>query len=192
MRRNNIIGIILAAGKSERMGMPKPLVKFEKSTFLDSAIASLKDLTQKIVIVLGYQANMLKKTIRTSRNIEVITNNQYEKGQLSSIKCALKHIKKEHWNGIILSLIDHPGISRKLVKKLILAFKKTNKIIIPVYKGRRGHPVIFPREFFNEILKLPVSKGANEILKKHNDKVYELNTNEPSILKNINTPIPSC
>jgi len=92
-------------------------------------------------------------------------------------------------DGLLLCLIDHPLISGDLVNELIQQFyAKREKIVLPVYQGRRGHPVIFPAALYNELLHAPVDKGARAVVWAHASDVLEVPTNEEGCVLNLNDP----
>src|SRR5207244_4743252 len=86
------------------------------------------------------------------------------KGQLSSIQAALRSLPPGT-EGILLCLIDHPLISSLLVQDLIEQFYSAKKpIVLPVYEGQRGHPVIFSASLYDELLRAPLGTGARAIV----------------------------
>jgi len=186
----SLAGIILAAGESTRMGSPKPLLKSGDKTFLEIAVETLKDQVSPLLAVLGHEAEAIQ-TAHPSLSVTFITNPAYREGQITSLQFGIRHLidQKTSCEGVVVSLIDHPGVSQGLVRQLTRIFKQTEPpIALPVYQGHRGHPVIFSANLFQEILALNLSQGVNEIIHKYVGKVCELSTTESSILKNINRP----
>ena len=92
-------------------------------------------------------------------------------------------------DGLLLCLVDHPLISAALVNELIEQFYVTStKIVLPVYEGRRGHPVIFPAALYDELLHAPMEKGARSVVWAHAEDVLEVRTNEEGCVLNLNDP----
>ena len=92
-------------------------------------------------------------------------------------------------DGILLCLIDHPLISSALVQDLIEQFYKTkSSIVLPVYEGRRGHPVIFSATLYDELLRAPLETGARAVVWAHKGEIEELRTNEEGCVLNLNDP----
>jgi molybdenum cofactor cytidylyltransferase len=92
---------------------------------------------------------------------------------------------------LLLCLIDHPLISSALVNELIEVFHVSScvKIVLPVYEGRRGHPVIFPAALYQELLQAPLDKGARAVVWAHAPAgVLEVPTNEEGCVLNLNDP----
>jgi len=183
-----INAIILAAGESQRMGKPKPLLKFEDKTFLEQIISVLKlSEADRVTVVLGAEAETIKKSIDLS-GTNVVINKDYQKGQLSSLIAAIKDTPNET-EAILVCLADNPFITREVVNEIISKFKETSKaIIVPVFNKERGHPTLFSKSLFNELLNAPEEQGARYVLYSNEEKILELETSESRILIGIDTP----
>ncbi len=119
---------------------------------------------------------------------EIVVNTDWEKGQLSSIQAAVRSLPPGT-DGMLLCLIDHPLISGPLVGELIEHFYKSGKsIALPVYEGRRGHPVIFSASLYEELLRAPLETGARAVVWAHAGDVEEVPTNEQGCVLNLNDP----
>jgi len=142
-----LAAVILSGGASSRMGSPKALLPYQGRPFLEHLleVTSHRNIGVRRV-VLGGHAEPIAKAIQLEAD-EIVINEDWEKGQLSSIQAALRSLPPGT-DGILLCLIDHPLISSLLVQDLIEQFYNAKKpIVLPVYEGRRGHPVIFFRIF---------------------------------------------
>ena len=183
-----INAIILAAGESKRMGKPKPLLRFNDKTFLEQIISVVKvSDVDRITVVLGAEAETIKKSADFS-GTNIVINKDYPKGQLSSLIAAIEEIPQET-EAILVFLVDNPFITKEFVNKIIVKFKETNNpIIVPVFNKKRGHPTLFSRALFNELLNAPEEKGARYVLYSNEDKILELETSESWILIGIDTP----
>jgi len=183
-----INAIILAAGASERMGKPKPLLRFNDKTFLDQIISVLKrSEADRITVVLGAEAEKIKKTIDLS-GTRIVINKDYQKGQLSSLILGIEQTPQET-EAILVCLVDNPFITKEVVNKIISKFKETNNpIIVPAFNKKRGHPTLFSRSLFNELLNAPEEQGARYVIYSNEEKILELETSESGILIGIDTP----
>ena len=184
-----VAGLILAAGKSERMGRSKALLPFRGSCFLTHVLteASHSNLTN-VKIVLGYDAESIHQSLPETKPKAVINPN-YEQGQLSSLQCGLRHLSSAGLDGVMVFLIDHPMIHRGLINQLIEAFSQNDApIVIPSFEHRRGHPMIFGAELFSELLAAPLDQGAVSVVRKHQHEILHLEVDEPGVLVDIDTP----
>ena len=183
-----INAIILAAGESKRMGEPKPLLRFKDKTFLEQIVSVLKlSDADRITVVLGADAETVKKSVDLS-GLSVVINTDYRRGQLSSLIAAINDTPKET-EAILVCLGDAPFLTTNIVNSIIRKFRETNSpIIVPVFERRRGHPTLFSRALFNELLNAPEQEGARYVLYSNEDKVLELKTAESAILVSIDTP----
>jgi molybdenum cofactor cytidylyltransferase len=183
-----INAIVLAAGESKRMGKSKPLLRFNDKTFLEQIISTLRisDL-DRITIVLGAKAEMIKNSIDLS-GTNIVINKDYQKGQLSSLLAAIEDTPQET-DAILVCLVDNPFITKEVINKIIAKFRETNNpIIVPVFNGKRGHPTLFSRSLFSELVNAPKEQGARYVLHSNPEKVLELETSESTILTGIDTP----
>ena len=119
---------------------------------------------------------------------EIVINPDWEKGQLTSIQAALRSLPPGT-DGILVCLIDHPLISASMIEELVERFYKSGKpIVLPVYEGRRGHPLIFAASLYDELLAAPLETGARAVVWAHSREVEEVRTNEEGCVLNLNDP----
>jgi molybdenum cofactor cytidylyltransferase len=183
-----LTAIILAGGASRRMGTPKALLPHEGRTFLEHLMQVTEHPRIGVRrVVLGAGAQGIVESISLQPE-EIVVNDQWEKGQLSSLHAALRSLPPGT-DGMLVSLIDHPLISRGLVHDLIERFYSSRApIVLPVYKLRRGHPVIFSAALYDELLAAPLETGARAVVWAHRAEVSELHTTEEGCVLNLNDP----
>jgi molybdenum cofactor cytidylyltransferase len=183
-----IIGIILAAGESKRMGTPKALLKIGDRLFINHIAAQLEaSQLDLIYAVLGDKAELIQSVLES--NVTVLHNPNFHEGQISSLKTAIDKVQYENCDGVIIALVDHPLISSVVVSKLIETFYQSKKrIIIPTHAGKRGHPVLYSREVFAEILEAPPDRNAKTIRLENLEETLEVEVDDPGILVDIDTP----
>jgi molybdenum cofactor cytidylyltransferase len=183
-----LAAVILSGGASRRMGSPKALLSYQGRPLLEH----LLDVAHhpKIGlrrIVLGADREPIAKEVNLALD-EIVINEQWEKGQLSSIHVAIRSLPAQT-DGIILLLIDHPLISATLVGELIDSFYNSGKsIVLPVYEGRRGHPVIFSSALYQELMNAPLETGARSVVWAHAADVQVVQTNEEGCVLDLNDP----
>ncbi|MDH5365096.1 MAG: molybdenum cofactor cytidylyltransferase [Dehalococcoidia bacterium] len=182
-----ISAILLAAGESNRMGQPKQLMPFDHSTIVEGAIDNLlNSAVSEIIVVLGYKSEEIRKTI-AGKPIKIATNPDYQQGMSTSIITGLKQVDKRA-RAVLIALGDQPFVDSQTINSLVEAFIANNRgIIIPVYQGRRGNPVIFAIKYKGELLNLKGDVGGREIIKRHPDDVLEVAVNSEGVLLDIDT-----
>jgi molybdenum cofactor cytidylyltransferase len=183
-----LAAVILSGGASERMGSPKALLPFQGRPFLEHLLEITKHPSIGVRrVVLGAHAEPIAKEVHLATD-EMVINNDWALGQLSSIQAALRSLPTGT-EGILLCLVDHPLVTAGLVGELIKKFEASHApIVLPVYEGRRGHPVIFSAAVYDELLKAPADKGARAVVWTHANEVAEVITDEEGCILNLNDP----
>jgi molybdenum cofactor cytidylyltransferase len=183
-----LAAVILSGGASSRMGSPKALLPYQGRPFLEHLLDVSRH--RKIGarrVVLGAHAEPITRAIALDPS-EIVINEEWEKGQLSSLQAALRSLPPGT-EGMLLFLIDHPLISAELVDGLIEQFYATRApVVLPVFEGRRGHPVIFSAALYDELERAPLDVGARRVVWAHNNEVSEFHTAEEGCVLNLNDP----
>lgn len=174
---SNIDALILAAGKSTRMGSTKSLLNWRGEELINYQINSLiKAGCKKITLVLGHNYEKIIKIIKNS-DINIIYNKNFEKGKSSSILSGLKSIDTNNENLLIIG-VDQPRPLWFLKSIIEFHINTSNVISAPLFKNKRGHPIIFKNIFYNEILKINQYKnGLKDIFRENNHLVKTININ---------------
>lgn len=180
---------ILSAGESKRMGSPKALLPYRGTTFLEHLIKVTRHPRIGIThIVLGAGADSIRDKVQMDA-AWIVVNDEWEKGQLSSIQAAVRSLPAGQTEGMILCPVDHPLVSAKLVSQLIEEFDSAGKaVVLPTYRGRRGHPVIFRATLYDELLRATPEIGARQVVWAHANEISEVPTEEQGVVLNLNDP----
>jgi molybdenum cofactor cytidylyltransferase len=182
-----ISAILLAAGESNRMGQPKQLMPFDQSTIVERTIDNLlNSAVSETIVVLGYREQDVRKTI-ADQPVKIAINPDYQQGMSASVIAGLKQVDKRA-QAVLIALGDQPFVDSQTINTLVEAFIANNRgIIIPVYQGRRGNPVIFAIKYKDELWNLKGDIGGREIINHHPDDVLEVAVNCEGVLLDIDT-----
>ena len=182
-----ISAILLAAGQSKRMNgenkltkeiQGTPLIKLSVKNILASSI-------DELIVVLGYQKEIIEKLIDKNKKIKFVFNKDFESGMSSSIKTGLNNlpIKTE---AFFICLGDMPLVNSDIYNQLIKS-RSQKDILVPTYKNQQGNPVLFNKLMKEKIMTITGDVGAKKILESNKDKILNLEVNDQSIIKNFNT-----
>lgn len=166
------------------MGKPKALLSFRGRTFLENILDAIagSSLTSTVVVVGHHRDDIVRRL-----NIpNLVFNPNYEQGMVTSFQTGIRALPPGS-SGAVLFLVDHPVVESSTINALVNSFRP-NRIVVPVFNGRRGHPVLFAREVLEEILALPPSQGANIVVRRDPGRLVEVFVDSPGILVDIDTP----
>jgi CTP:molybdopterin cytidylyltransferase MocA len=182
-----IWGIILAAGESKRMKTRKLLLPFHGSTMIEKVIDNvISSEIKNILVVLGSGREEILEVIK-SLPVKHCYNENFTDGMLSSVKRGFRYLPKS-MDAVLIFLGDQPGIPGHVVKKLIRVYEESKKgILMPVFKQKRGHPVLIDCKYRNEIEKLDEKEGLRSLAIKFPDDVLEVEVDDDGILRDIDT-----
>jgi molybdenum cofactor cytidylyltransferase len=186
----NVTAVILAAGRSTRMGGPnkllaelggKPLVRIVTEQVLASKASD-------VIVVTGHQAAEVEKAL-AGLKVKFVRNPDFVAGLASSVKIGIASVPATA-DAAVVCLGDMPLIDAHLVDRLIEAFApdRGNLIAVPVSDNRRGNPVLWSRRFFNELMTLDGDIGARHLIAKHNEVVAEVPVEGHGAFLDIDTP----
>jgi molybdenum cofactor cytidylyltransferase len=184
-----LAAVILAAGESQRMGQPKALLAYRGLTFVEHLIEATRHARVGVTrIVLGAGAKEIQTHLRADAAC-IVVNQDWPKGQLSSVQAALRSFPPAETDGMILCPVDFPLVSAEIVAQLIEKFDSSgNLIVLPSFNGRRGHPVVFHATLYDELLAASPQVGARQVVWDHAKDVAEVPTEEEGVILNLNDP----
>ena len=183
-----IWAVILAAGKSERMGTAKLLLPWKRKTIIETVVKdALESGADKVLVVLGANADKIKKKIN-EYSVKTVVNRNYPRGMLSSVQTAFQALPSDVRAAIIM-LGDQPAASSSIINKLIKAFRTSGKgIVLPVLRTKRGHPVLIDLKYRDEVIDLPAEIGLRELIHRHPEDILEVPVRTRSIFQDIDRP----
>jgi molybdenum cofactor cytidylyltransferase len=180
--------VILAAGMSRRMGDFKPLLPFRGAPLLDHVLEAAKaSRLTPLCLVLGHRAVEIQSTLDPV-GLDVVVNHDYAQGQAGSLIAGLKKIRTRCRAAMFL-LGDQPLITARLIDTLIDAHRRQEApITLPVYKGRRGNPVIVAARLFSDLERLRGDTGARALFGAHETEILRVAVDDPAVLIDVDCP----
>jgi molybdenum cofactor cytidylyltransferase len=186
----NVAAVILAAGRSTRMGGPNKLLAELGGKALVRIVTeqALASKAKDVIVVTGHQAEQVEQALQGLK-VKFVRNPDFASGLASSVKAGIV-AAPENADGAVVCLGDMPLISSDLIDRLIEAFApdRGNLIAVPVSDGRRGNPVLWSRRFFNELMTLDGDIGARHLIAKHGEAVAEVPVEGHGAFLDIDTP----
>ena len=186
-RNSGIAALVLAAGASQRMGSPKQLLRLGEKTLLEHVLDAVRGANvDEIVLVLGADAAEIQGTVSTG-GLVVVMNESYQQGMGSSLRRGLAAVNAKA-EGVLVILADQPFVRTATLNSLIEYHRSHNtQIIIPMYKGFRGNPVLVDRSVFPELMKLQGEIGCRAIFGSHTENIQKVPVDDPGILQDMDT-----
>ncbi|HEY6393112.1 MAG TPA: nucleotidyltransferase family protein [Bryobacteraceae bacterium] len=179
-----IAGIILSGGASRRMGTPKALLLIENETFLDRMIRLFSDVCDPVIVVLGHNAEQIRSGIQRASQATFVVNPDPERGMLSSLQCGLEALPADT-GAVMFTPVDHPGIQGSTIEKLAAG---NAPLTIPTHGGSHGHPVRITRPLIAELLALPASAQARDVIHRHLSEASFVDVDDAAVGIDIDDP----
>lgn len=185
-----VSAVVLAAGPSARMGEAKQLLRMAESTVLERTLGNvLRTGVEEIVLVLGFSANEIEGRLPAELRgrMRVVVNRDYERGMAISLRAGLGALGPEMGAALIV-LGDQPFVRAETMRRIVDAYRDCEaKIVIPVYEGRRGNPVLLDRAMFGEAMALEGDTGCRAIFGRHAAEIEEAGVDDEGILVDIDS-----
>lgn len=178
--------VVLAAGRSQRMGANKLLLEVAGRPMLDLLLDALDaSPLDEVLVVLGHRPDELRGIVE-SHNAQAVINPNYDTGMTSSFKSGLRRVAAD---AAFLILGDQLGLMPQLIEEMesLMSSDPGALVVSPAYQGRRGHPVLFRRELFPEVLSLDDSATLRDLILHHEDS-HRLIEGDQWCVVDIDTP----
>lgn len=173
-----VAAIILAAGSSSRMGQPKSELTYAGETFLSRLVRLFGRVCADVIVVHSRPAAI--------DGARVVINPDPTRGMFSSLQCGMAAVAAEA-AGVAFTPVDYPAIRESTVEFLIRHWHGES-LRIPRYNGRRGHPVVMRMDVAREILAMPASSRASDIVHAHEGDIVYVDVDDPGIVRDVDTP----
>jgi len=179
-----VVPVVLAAGSSTRMGQCKALLTWRKQTFLGFICRQLAraGLARPVVVIPASDDTICR--LHSTLEVDWARNAHPEQGMLSSVRAGLKHVPRGR--EVMLCLVDHPAV-RVRTYRALAGMAGAERIVIPVWQGRRGHPVVFGRRFREELEEGDCPGGARSVVEKNLEAVRTIAVCDRGIVCDIDT-----
>jgi molybdenum cofactor cytidylyltransferase len=190
-----IPGIVLAAGRSTRMGKSKALLPIGSDrhgpTFLHTIVTTLIDGGAiDVVIVVRPDDHAVHDAVAAhGTRTRCVINAHADAGQLSSLLAGLEAVDHPGVHGIIVTPVDAPFVRASTVRALLAAAESRGAPIVrPTHHGQHGHPVVFTRAVFDELRHADRAVGAKAVVHAHAHDLMDLEVDDPGVLHDIDSP----
>ena len=176
--------ILLAAGRSSRMGAFKPLLPFGNKTVIECCIDSLRNGgVETIVVVLGHRAGDVREKLS---GVRFAVNPDPDSEMGASIAAGIRELPDDA-EATLIALADHPAVPPSVVRTVIEKCREGNRIVIPTWQGRGGHPVLVDLTFRPELLSLTETGGLRALFESHREAVRRVPVDSPFIARDMDT-----
>ena len=182
--------VVLAAGSASRMGEVKQLLPLGESTVLERTLQNLYTANvDEIVLVLGSSAETIRERISksTGKNLRILINPDYGQGMSTSLRAGLAALDT-NIDAALIVLGDQPFVRPETLDRIIDQYRRSDaKIVIPVFQGFRGNPVLLDRSVFHEVMSLQGDIGCRAIFGNHMDEIVKAEVDDRGILLDIDS-----
>lgn len=177
--------IVLAAGKGERFGRLKQLVKLNDEPVLRLVLRSVGEInwTLSPLLILGYQSERITNAVDTS-GFRIIENDNWQQGLSTSVKTAVTAAPKDT-SGYLFFLGDMPFISSHIISEVLDRAGSGASIVAPDFRGQRGFPVYLDRPWQENLMEISGDKGARELIRGHPDRLTLVSTEDRGVIMDL-------
>lgn len=181
--------IVPAAGTSSRMGFPKALLHYRGETFLSGILRALDAAgIERRVVVLAPGDDRTPTEVDLSA-VQVAVTVDLAAGPIGSIRAGIEALANHPVDGALIWPVDRPHVRVATIQVLLSRFLgRAGDIVVPEYEGRRGHPVVFGKATFRELLEAPDEEGARHVVRRDESRITRVPVDDPAVLEDVNTP----
>jgi molybdenum cofactor cytidylyltransferase len=180
--------IVLAAGRSQRMGTHKLLLPFAGSSVIARVVNTCLAAPADPVIVVTRPGDHALRSALANRPVRFVENPNTAGDMLSSLRCGLRALPPTT-EIIVASPADQPSVGPDLIRRMLIDFRTRNaRILVPVHHHQRGHPLLFAASYRTELLTSYDGIGLRGLLQAHAEDVLEWPTNDPAVREDLDTP----
>lgn len=183
-----ISAVVMAAGRSQRMGRPKMILPWGETTVIGRvASVLLASSVKEVIVVTGGDRDKVEFALR-GLTVRTIHNPDYANGEMiCTLQVGLRTLDNEV-DAVLVVLGDQPQIERSVIETVIAAFEQGRKLVVPSYQMRRGHPWLVARSLWDDLLQLQPPDTLRDFLNNHTNDLQYVNVDTPSIHQDLDTP----
>jgi molybdenum cofactor cytidylyltransferase len=182
----DVAAIILAAGRSRRMGKFKPLLPFGNQTVIESCVSNFRTANvAEIVVVLGRSAEAVREQL-SAASVAFVTNPNPDSEMSASIGLGVNALT-DMARAVLITPVDHPAIHPETIGLLMEKWRGGAKLIQPEFQGKGGHPVLIDLSYRDELKRLDSDAGLRGFFKKHRADVLRLPVDSPFVARDMDT-----
>jgi len=182
-------GIVLAAGRSSRMGRPKGLLPIDDATFLERSIGVLAEggCAPVVAVVPAGEAGEEMADLAERAGAAVVRNPNPGSEQVDSLRLGLATVGA--CDAVVVALVDYPLARAASVEAVVRAFRRRHASIVrPTHDGRPGHPVLFARGLWPELTAPDLAEGARDVVHRHHADIVEVPVDDRGVEVDVDTP----
>jgi molybdenum cofactor cytidylyltransferase len=185
-----VSAVVLAAGRSLRMGEAKQLLELDGKAMLERTLENVRtSRVDEVALVLGASAELIRGVIAAALpdGVRIVINENYASGMASSLRAGLAAVSAES-DGALIVLADQPLVRPETMDRIVEQYRESGaEIVIPHYRGSRGNPVLLGRAVFAEAMALEGDVGCRAIFSRHTEGILRVDVDDAGILADIDT-----
>ena len=182
----DVAAILLAAGRSRRMGAFKPLLPFGRRTVVECCVDNLRAAgIEEIIVVVGHRSEDVREKLKASQ-IRFALNPDPDSEMSASIACGVKQLSVKA-KALVITLVDHPAVPSEVIRIMIDEWKRGAALVQPEHEGRGGHPVLIDLAYRDELLALDQSQGLRALFDAHREEVRRVPVTSPFVARDMDT-----
>jgi molybdenum cofactor cytidylyltransferase len=189
--KTEITGLLLSAGTSSRMGENKALLRYNESDFISTILLKMEPVCSELIVVTGYQSEKIKSAIRKDKHllnfckkIIFVENKFFSKGMFTSLQAGLTEVNSKY---ILYHFVDNPTLPEYFYNEFLLNVNEKFNWLQPVYKNKKGHPILFDNLTAKLILSAAETSNLKAVSQSLKIKKFYWNSPYPEILNDIDT-----
>jgi molybdenum cofactor cytidylyltransferase len=186
---SQISAVVLAAGKSTRMGSNKLLANVRGMPLIrQTVLRVLETSVAEVIVVTGHQADLVRVALE-GLAVKFIHNDQYADGLSTSVRVGVQNVS-ENSDAAVVCLGDMPLVKARDIDRMIAAFSPADQrfVVVPEYLGQWGNPVLWGRDYFAGLCALDGDRGARKLLEELSHELVEIKVENDGVIIDIDTP----